>query len=491
VTALTGIRIVPVSFDKLTGEQMTEVRMSREMTRELRVLTDDAVAPPMIRAMRIERRGHPSLVLPLYPDVEYVFGRSGDSSVVFTDDAVSRQHGRLWCDAQLRWVYRDLSSSNGSFRNPKNRPDAMLELRGSTPVLLSVGDELLLGTERSRIVLLETAPAREGRAVQQPALLSEAARALEARVQIVAQHQLPVVLFGASGTGKTFTARRIHELSGCPGNFILVNCGRLPRDVAALQSELLGHVKGAYTGATGERPGKFFAASNGTLFLDEVESLPREAQDFLIDVLEGTGAFAPLGASADDRPEAPRFRLISAAKTPLRQTTLRPDLVERLLGDPLTMPSLDQRREDIAPLVAQFLATLRTERNIDADVTPEGLAMLQTRSWPGQIRELQRVIEVTTQRLAAERRARGLDTERLTVGLEALVQHLEEQEKVLGAANVEAPPTGQHPVMRKRPADLTHAEVAAAVAAHGGNKTHAAAALGIALNTLKKKLRQD
>ncbi len=491
MTALTGIRIVPVSFDKLTGEQMTEVRMSREMTRELRVLTDDAVAPPMIRAMRIERRGHPSLVLPLYPDVEYVFGRSGDSSVVFTDDAVSRQHGRLWCDAQLRWVYRDLSSSNGSFRNPKNRPDAMLELRGSTPVLLSVGDELLLGTERSRIVLLETAPAREGRAVQQPALLSEAARALEARVQIVAQHQLPVVLFGASGTGKTFTARRIHELSGCPGNFILVNCGRLPRDVAALQSELLGHVKGAYTGATGERPGKFFAASNGTLFLDEVESLPREAQDFLIDVLEGTGAFAPLGASADDRPEAPRFRLISAAKTPLRQTTLRPDLVERLLGDPLTMPSLDQRREDIAPLVAQFLATLRTERNIDADVTPEGLAMLQTRSWPGQIRELQRVIEVTTQRLAAERRARGLDTERLTVGLEALVQHLEEQEKVLGAANVEAPPTGQHPVMRKRPADLSHAEVAAAVAAHGGNKTHAAAALGIALNTLKKKLRQD
>ena len=92
---------------------MTEARMSREITRELRVLTDDDVAPPMIRAMRIERRGHPSLVLPLYPDVEYVFGRSGDSSVVFTDDAVSRQHGRLWCDAQLRWVYRDLSSSNG------------------------------------------------------------------------------------------------------------------------------------------------------------------------------------------------------------------------------------------------------------------------------------------------------------------------------------------------------------------------------------------
>lgn len=471
---------------------MTEARMSREITRELRVLTDDDLAPPMIRAMRIERRGHPPLVLPLYPDVEYVFGRSGDSSVVFSDDAVSRQHGRLWCDAQLRWVYRDLSSSNGSFRTPKGRPDVMLELRGSTPVVLSVGDALLLGTERSRIVLLETAPVREGRAVQQSALQSEAARALEARVQIVAHHQLPVVLFGASGTGKTFTARRIHELSGRPGPFILVNCGRLPRDVAALQSELLGHVKGAYTGAAGERPGKFFAASNGTLFLDEVESLPREAQDFLIDVLEGTGAFAPLGAAADDRPEAPRFRLISASKTPLRQTTLRPDLVERLLGDPLTMPSLDQRREDIAPLVAQFLANLRTERNIDAEVTPEGLAMLQTRSWPGQIRELQRVIEVTTQRLAAERRARGLDTERLTIGVEALVQHLEAQEQVLGEAGGEIRPTAVHAAIQpvqKRPAHLTRDEVVAMVETHGGNKTHAAKALGIALNTLKKKLK--
>ncbi len=471
---------------------MTEARMSRDVTRELRVLTADDVAPPMIRAMRIERRGHPPLVLPLYPDVEYVFGRSGDSSVVFSDDAVSRQHGRLWCDAQLRWVYRDLSSSNGSFRNPKSRPDAMLEVKGATPVVLSAGDELLLGTERSRIVLLETAPARAGRAVHQAALQSDAAREIEARVQIAAHHQLSVVLFGASGTGKTFTARRIHELSGQPGPFILVNCGRLPRDVAALQSELLGHVKGAFTGATSDRPGKFFAASNGTLFLDEVESLPREAQDFLIDVLEGTGAFAPLGASADDRPEAPHFRLISAAKTPLRQTSLRPDLIERLLGDPLTLPSLDQRRDDIAPLVAQFLANLRTERNIDAEVTPEGLALLQTRSWPGQIRELQRVIEVTTQRLAAERRAHGLDTERLTIGAEALVQHLDAQEQVLGEAGGEIRPTAVHAAIQpvqKRPAHLTRDEVVAMVETHGGNKTHAAKALGIALNTLKKKLK--
>lgn len=466
-----------------------EAAMSREITRELRVPgVGSEVEPPMIRAVRIERRGQPALVLPLYPDVEYVFGRSADSSVVFSDDAVSRQHGRLWCDAHLRWVFRDLNSSNGTFRIPNGRPESTLEVRGSAPVVLSVGDQLLLGTERSKLVLLEEAPAGRGRGAATATFPSEAARALEARVQLVAHHQLPVVLFGASGTGKTFTARRIHELSRRPGPFILVNCGRLPRDVAALQSELLGHVKGAYTGAAGERPGKFFAAANGTLFLDEVESLPREAQDFLIDILEGTGAFAPLGAPADARPEAPRFRLISASKTPLLQTTLRPDLIQRLLGDPITMPSLDERKADIASLVAQFLARERSERNVDAEVTPEGLALLEARAWPGQLRELQRVIEVTTQRLAAERAARGLDAERLVVGVEALAQHLRDQERVLGAA-VEERPTGLH-VVRKRPGDLSAAEVAAAVAAHGGNKTHAAQSLGIALNTLKKKLRQ-
>jgi DNA-binding NtrC family response regulator len=206
-------------------------------------------------------------------------------------------------------------------------------------------------------------------------------------------------------------------------------------------------------------------------------------------VLEGNGTFAPLGASPSERPAAPRFRLISASKTPLRQTSLRPDLIERLLGDPLTLPSLDERRDDIALLVAQFLANLRTERNIDADVTPEALALLQIRSWPGQIRELQRVVEVTAQRLAAERRAHGLDTARLTIGVEALVLHLEAQQHVLGDAGGETGPTSVQPALRKRPADLTRDEIVAMVEAHGGNKTHAAQALGIALNTLKRKLK--
>ena len=133
---------------------------------------------------------------------------------------------------------------------------------------------------------------------------------LERAINVCARHQLPVFLLGPSGTGKTHVARFIHEASRRKGQFILVNCGRLPTDPVQLQSELLGHARGAFTGATADRIGKFHAADGGTLFLDEVEYLPRAAQDFLIDLLDGSGSFAPLGAPATRHWSRPEMRLI-------------------------------------------------------------------------------------------------------------------------------------------------------------------------------------
>lgn len=470
--------------------ELSTRRLMHDITKDLPRLGPEQ-PEPAVRAIRVERTGLPPLVLTLYPDVEYLFGRSSGSSVVFEDDAVSRQHGRLWCDSLMRWVFRDLSSSNGSMVRRKGA-GALVEVKGATPLELRVGDELWLGTERSRVVML--AAAQEARRDESPQ--SEAARALERAVEIAARHEGAVVLLGPSGSGKTFTARRIHERSGRTGPIVSVNCAGLSTDASALRSELLGHLPGAFTGATSRRIGKLWAADGGTLFLDEVESLPREAQSVLLDVLERTGSFAPLGASGDAQPEPPRFRLISASKVPLLQTSLRRDLVERLLGDAIALPTLDERKEDLPGLVERFLAELRDRQNVDAEVTPEAMALLQGRSWPGQVRELRRVIEVTANRLAAERKARGLDAERLVVSADALAEHLAGQARVLG----DEPPTAvaPHPIdappttpqqRRLHPQDITPELARVTLEAHGGNKTHAAQALGVALNTFKKKLK--
>jgi len=170
-----------------------------------------------------------------------------------------------------------------------------------------------------------------------------------------------------------------------------------------------------------------------------------------------------------------------------------PAAYERLLGDAIAGPTLDERREDLPGLVERFLAELRDRQNVDAEVTPEAMALLQGRAWPGQVRELRRVIEVTANRLAAERKARGLDAERLVVSADALAEHLAGQSRVLGAEPPAAPPIDAPPTTpqqrRMHPQDITPELARVTLEAHGGNKTHAAQALGVALNTFKKKLK--
>jgi DNA-binding NtrC family response regulator len=476
---------LPGSSDSLRAMTDAVTRKSgRHITRELRSPLFEALR---VRALRVERAGQPALVLRVYSDSEFVLGRSADASLVMPDDAVSRQHGRLWTDSDGRLVYRDLNSRNGTLRLPGGRRADEYEVKDTVP--LKPGDVLWLGSERAKVVLLAEAPDLPARS---PTGRSEASRSLDHALDVASRHQLPVMLMGPSGTGKTHSARRIHDGSSRPGPFVSVNCGRLPRDAQSLQSELLGHVKGAFTGSMQDRQGKFFLADGGTLFLDEVESLPREAQDFLIDVLEGTGSFTPLGATVERQP-TPHFRLISASKTPLRQSALRQDLVQRLLGDVITVPSLEERRDDLPVLVGEFLERLRQTHNQDAEVSAEAMALLQARAWPGQVRELKRVIDTTVTRLAAERAARGLDTQRLVVGIEAISAQLQNEAVALGdspAAPTVAMPALPSTPQRRRPADLSKADCEAALAEHGGNKTHAAKALGVALNTFKARLRE-
>jgi DNA-binding NtrC family response regulator len=459
-----------------------------------------AEAPP--RGVRIVRDGARELALSLYPDRPLLLGRDPKCTVVFPSAAVSREHARLWVREDGLWVIRDLGSRNGSslLRSSSGPGGDYRPLKAGEDTPVGAGDVVLLAGGANWLQLEANAAERSAGSLS---ARSEASRLLEESLRICSRHRLPVFLIGPSGSGKTHLARMIHEASGQGGHFILVNCGRLPTDPVQLQSELLGHHKGAFTGAVADRVGKFHAADGGTLFLDEVEHLPLVAQDFLIDLLDGSGSFAPLGAPANRRWPPPKVRLIAASKRTLARSGLRPDLCQRLAAaDVIPLPTMEQRREDIPGLVEEFLAQFSREQAIRADIEPDAVALLQAEAWPGQVRELEAAVKVTAAREYA-RQSEDVAAEGLLITSAALRQHLANRRLGFGTpapgapehhaqhlADADLPPTVQVATLsRKRPRDLTATELAAALAKHGGNKTRAASELGIAVNTLKERMR--
>lgn len=196
---------------------------------------------------------------------------------------------------------------------------------------------------------------------------------------------LPILIVGATGTGKELFARHIHLASGRPGQLIDVNCGALPQDIA--ESLLFGHRRGAFTGAVDSVTGHFEHADRGTLFLDEVLHLSTVAQVKLLRALE-TGEVQPLGAGQKRHID---FRILSAAQedTPERldHGTFRHDLFQRLAGVVLELPRLSERPEDIV-LLAEYFAAGRGQR-----LEAGSARVLQEYSWPGNVRELRLAIE--------------------------------------------------------------------------------------------------
>jgi DNA-binding NtrC family response regulator len=475
-----------------TVPQRPSTRQTQEIPHLVAVERRSPVPPAPPRAMRIEREGAPTLTLVLYADREYLFGRSDDCSVVVASDSVSRQHGRLaFSDSDQLWRYRDLNSTNGSWLLDEAEAGRKLGTTGRVAEgrdrVVRAGHVLFLGSQRGRITFLPEPPPE----ALEPSLggKSRAARELDHKVDVCARHRLPVFLLGPSGSGKTYFARRLHEQSGATGQFALVNCARLSADHAQLTSELLGHVKGAFTGAAGERRGRLAAANGGTLFLDEVESMNDDAQGFLLDLLEGSGSWAPLGAPPTESWPAPRFRLVSASKIPLGESGLRADLVHRLLlGEIIELPSLEQRREDIPALVHTFLKQLESEQQLQAELTADAVEHLCKARWPGQVRELQTTVRVVVSQVHAEREMDGLSHGRLLIGVKPVREYLERRARGLGAMRSEPRREVEGPT-RKRPADLELADLESALAQSRGNKTRAAKLLGIAVNTLKAKLR--
>src|SRR5690606_37594665 len=196
-----------------------------------------------------------------------------------------------------------------------------------------------------------------------------------------------VLVTGESGVGKELVARALHETSPRTKRpFLAINCAQAHRDL--FDAELFGYVRGAFTGATQDRPGLFREADGGTLFLDEVGELPLEAQAKLLRVLE-TGTVRPVGGV---REEPVNVRVIAATNRNLaeaaREGKFREDLLYRLHVLSIEIPPLRERREDIAPIALALLRRLGKERNRELRLEPSGLAELERYDWPGNVREL-------------------------------------------------------------------------------------------------------
>ena len=222
---------------------------------------------------------------------------------------------------------------------------------------------------------------------------SPALKSVLSRISKVAPSDSTVLITGETGTGKELVARAIHRRSDRPSRaFVSVNCAAIPRDLIA--SELFGHEKGAFTGATQQRQGRFELANGGTLFLDEVGELPAETQIALLRVLQ-EHEFERVGGTRRIRADV---RVIAATNRDLQAAisagSFRCDLFYRLNVFPIEIPSLRQRQEDLPLLVEYFIDRYarKAGKNIKR-VNKKTLELLQSYPWPGNIRELQNVIE--------------------------------------------------------------------------------------------------
>jgi sigma-54 dependent transcriptional regulator, acetoin dehydrogenase operon transcriptional activator AcoR len=291
-------------------------------------------------------------------------------------------------------------------------------------------------------------------------------RELFAAIRQVANAACPVLIQGETGTGKELVARAIHDAGPrAAQSFVPVPCGAIPEGL--LESELFGHVKGAFTGAVRDRLGRFGLADRGTIFLDEVAELSPLMQVKLLRVLQER-SFEPVGSEQTTTVDV---RVVSATHKDLGKEVaagrFRSDLYYRLSVYPLSVPPLRERVGDLPLLVEHFVGGLAAAGGLEAVRVSRGaMAVLTAHGWPGNVRELQNALEYAVIRC----RGHVVKPEHLPASLR------QGGEAALPAA-----------VVRPRRA-LTVAELAAALAAANGNKRDAAKALGVGRATLYRFL---
>ncbi len=310
-----------------------------------------------------------------------IVGTGADSSLVLRDDRVSERHLSLKADAG-RFTVVDLESTNGT----------LYEGSRVGMVTVPVGATFKVGRSFLRILPIRAAMEVEPSSRREFGDLvgeSLALREVFALLELAARSDVTVLLEGETGTGKELAARGLHEEGPRrKGPFVAVDCGALPENL--LESELFGHVRGAFTGASAERKGAFARADGGTIFLDELAAISPAVQARLLRVVEER-RFLPVGS---DRERSVDVRIVGAAREDLEakvaEGSFRPDLYYRLSVVRVVIPPLRLRREDIAPIVSRLLA----RRGIaPGPIQGTNYHQLYTHDWPGNVRQLRNVIE--------------------------------------------------------------------------------------------------
>lgn len=282
-------------------------------------------------------------------------------------------------------------------------------------------------------------------------------------IKRVAPMPSTVLIEGESGTGKELAARAIHEWSGRSGSFVPINCGAMSAEL--LESELFGHIKGAFTGAHQAREGLFTYANGGTLFLDEVGEMPLSMQAHLLRVLEERNV-RPVGSNREVPVDV---RIVAATNKDLneqvRNGNFREDLYYRLNVLSIRMPSLRERMDDIPLLARHFIHTLSAELGVEAPVLGEAeMSRLRAYDWPGNVRELKNVIE------------------------RCLLLNSSPSQCVSGPAGLkpsaEAPANGDDQQLET----VERQHILKVLDQEGGNKSAAARLLGISRKTLERKV---
>ncbi|TXD42968.1 sigma-54-dependent Fis family transcriptional regulator [Lujinxingia vulgaris] len=294
-------------------------------------------------------------------------------------------------------------------------------------------------------------------------------------IRRVAPTRTTILIHGESGTGKELVARAIHDLSpNAEGPFLPINCGAIPENL--IESELFGHKKGAFTGAHADKEGLFVAAGHGTVFLDEVGELPQSVQVKLLRVLQERKV-RPVGDSAEREVSC---RIVAATNRDLRQEVqegrFREDLYYRLSVIPVEMPPLRERGADVQLLLEHFLHRYAEEiGNPIEGIDARALAILTAYAYPGNVRELQNIVE----------RAVTLETGSL-ITPESLPYHLQEENFSRVARQIDVPEEGVD--MEKLVEELERNLIARALERAGGVKTEAARLLNISFRSLRYRL---